>query len=287
MFSVVARRLRGRNVAVRFFEPGRAVGDEELTDLTLLMNKKVDPHSYRALRRAESLGIRTWNGTTTMLLGARLVGYHVLERAGARVPPVTLEKPDGDYVAKTYFDWHFHPDPELNGEGDVYQELVEADPVDYKYYAVDTGDDVVVRVLRARSKLRGEKEPLGIESPDPEPAEQVREVMRLTDTQAIDVDFVEADGQYWAVDVNPAMSFRGASMKDELVESVLATLPDREDARKPTWTTGRRQRPTSDGTGSPDRDQRTRASHWVGDPSLDVVKHSTPADASSPEGAED
>ncbi|WP_423745198.1 hypothetical protein V5735_04065 (plasmid) [Haladaptatus sp. SPP-AMP-3] len=232
VFSVVGDELRNRGLRVDFFEPGTPLSEETISNLDLLMNKKVDPHSFRALERAESEGIATWNGYKTVLLGARLVGYRVLERVGCRVPPVSFEKPSGDYVAKTSFDWHFHPDPEFNGEGDFYQELVPADPIDHKYYAVDTGDEIVVRVLRAKSKLRGKKEYIDLIDPEPELAEKIRNVMKLTDSQAIGVDFIESDDGYWAVDVNPAMSFRQAEMEDQLVESVLAVLS--RDTDEPT-----------------------------------------------------
>lgn len=225
VFARVADRLRSTGVRVQFFVPGRPVTADDLSGLSLLMNKKVDPHSFRALRDAEVDGTPTWNGYRTLFLGARLVGYRALERAGCRVPPVSLDPPDGDYVAKTRFDWHFHPDPELNGEGDLYQELLDVEPIDYKYYAVDTGEEVLVRVLRATSKLYGDKEYLDLVDPDPEVAACVRRLLRSVGAQALGVDFVRSEGEYWAVDVNPAMSFREADMVGELATSVLALLP--------------------------------------------------------------
>lgn len=233
VFTEVAEKLRRSGLDVEFFRPGRAIAPEDLQSLTLLMNKKVDPHSFRALAWAESHGIPVWNGYRTMLLGARLIGYNALERVGCRVPPVSTEKPDGPYVAKTYFDWHFHPDPELNGEGDLYQELLPTDPVDYKYYAVDVGDSIEVRVLLSTSKLYGEKEYLDVVDPDPEPAACVRRLMTLVDAQAIGVDFVRSDGEYWAVDVNPAMSFRGAEMESALAASALARIEATQDLAIP------------------------------------------------------
>lgn len=224
VFGEVAARLEAAGVGVQFFEPGRVLDADDLDGLSLLMNKKVDPASFYALARAERDGLPTWNGYRTMLLGMRLVGYRALERVGCRVPPVSFERPDGAYVAKTLADWHFEPDPELGGDGDIYQELVPASPFDYKYYAVDTGDDVSVRVLRTTSKLHGEKEPLGFVEPDPELDTRVRRLLRLTGSQALGVDFVEADGEFWAVDVNPAMSFRHVGMEPDLVTSVLARL---------------------------------------------------------------
>lgn len=224
VFAAVARRLERAGVSVRFFEPGRPLGEADIADLSLLMNKKVAPASMDALAHAERTGLRTWNGYWTVVLGLRLVGYSALEHVGFQVPPVSLEEPDGEYVAKTLADWHFRPDPERNGEGDIYQELVPATPVDYKYYAVDTGSDIRVRVLKTTSKLHGPKEPIALVEPEPRLADRVRDLMRLTDSQALGVDCVRADGKYWAVDVNPAMSFRNAEMEAELAASVLARL---------------------------------------------------------------
>jgi len=225
VFGVVADRLRRRGLRVTVFAPGRELTEPELAELDLLMNKKVAPASVRALAAAERRGLATWNGYWTVLLGARFVGYSALERAGARVPPAATDPPEGEYVAKSPVDWHTAPDPERNGEGTVYQELVAAEPVDYKYYAVDTGRETVVRVLRTTSKLHGEKRPLGMVEPAPGPAATVRRLLALTDTQAIGVDFLRAEGEWYAVDVNPAMSFRNAGMETELVASVLARLP--------------------------------------------------------------
>ncbi|MEA5389612.1 hypothetical protein VB779_23050 [Haloarculaceae archaeon H-GB11] len=227
VFGDVADRLERSGIEVAFFEPGRRLDSDDLEPLTGLLNKKVDPESFRALRLADGLDVPTWNGYRTQLLGFRLVGYRALEHVGCRVPRVVLQRPEWDYVAKTYADWHFQPDPERNGEGDIYQQFVPTTGIDYKYYAVATGSGIDVTVLRTTSKLQGEKEPLDFAAPDPDIAESVRRLVRRTDSQALGVDFVQSEetGSYWAVDVNPAMSFRNAEMVPELVESVWNVLP--------------------------------------------------------------
>lgn len=224
VFSVVGERLRERGYAVCFFEPGRPIAPPTIDGLDLLANKKVDPESFRALRYAGRSGVATWNGYTTVVLGARPVGLRALAAVGFRVPATTFEKPAGSYVAKTLFDWHFEPDPVVGGDGAVYQELLDADPFDDKYYAIDDGDGIDVTVLRTTSKLRGEKEPVGEVDPDPRLADNVRRLMERTDTQAIGVDVVHADGDAYAVDVNPAMSFRHADREAELADSMAARL---------------------------------------------------------------
>ena len=224
VFSAVAATLRRRGVAVEFVEPGRDLAPDEIERFDLLANKKVDPASLRALYYADTHGFATWNGFLTALLGTRPIGYAALRAVGLAVPEFTFEEPEYDYVAKTMFDWHYHPDPERGGDGDVYQRYVPAEPIDYKYYGVDDGTRRRVRVLRSTSKLYGEKEYLDTVDPDPELADRVRRLMELVDAHAIGVDVVDVDGAPYAVDVNPAMSFRNAGMEDALADSMTAAL---------------------------------------------------------------
>jgi len=224
VFVRVADRLEQRGFQVEFFEPGRRLDAGTIEDLDLLANKKVDPESFGALRYAAQHGITTWNGYTTVILGARLIGLKALETVGFQVPETSLEKPDGDYVAKSLFDWHYEVDPELNGEGAIYQELLPSAPIDDKYYGVDTGTEIDVGVLRSTSKLYGRKEPLELIEPDPIIASNVRQLMALTDSQAIGVDIIWSNGEPYAVDVNPAMSFRHAEMEADLADSMAARL---------------------------------------------------------------
>jgi hypothetical protein len=224
VFSEVAGRLERLGIEARFFQPGRPLGEADLSGLSLLLNKKVDPESFRALAWAESNGLPTWNGFVPLLLGVRPLGDWALDHAGFRVPPGSFEKPTGNHVAKTLVDFHSQPDPVLNGDGEWYQEHVPAPAIDYKYYAVATGSSIEVRVLKTTSKLHGEKRPLELVAPDPDLADTIRRLVTMTDAQALGVDLVVADGQYWAVDVNPAPSFRHTGMEHALVASVLARL---------------------------------------------------------------
>jgi hypothetical protein len=222
VFSVVAEDLEDRGFRVEFFEPGQRVAPGTIDGLDLLANKKVDPESFRALRYAERHDVPTWNGYTTATLGARLVGLTALEAVGFEVPRTTREKPAGEYVAKSLFDWHDADGPELNGEGDVYQELLPAKPIDDKYYAVDDGDRIHVRLVLTESKLSGSKEYLGRGDPVPSVAANLRRLLERTGSQAIGVDVVRSHGEYYAVDVNPAMSFRNAGLETELADSMAA-----------------------------------------------------------------
>lgn len=236
VFAAVAAELEARGFEVAFLEPSRPVEPATIASLDLLANKKVTPASFRALRDAERLGVPTWNGATTMLLGARLVGLRALEAVGFAVPATTLEPPATPYVAKPRFDWLGGPDPVVNGAGDVYQPLLPAAPVDDKYYGVDDGDRVHVRALRSRSKLYGEKEPLAVVEPDPAVAEKVRALMAKTDAQAIGVDVIWSRGEPVAVDVNPSMSCRHVGLEPALADSMAArvSLPLGANYPRPT-----------------------------------------------------
>lgn len=229
-FGLVAERLRSLGYAVEFFEPGVDLLPAEIDALGLLLNKVVEPASFRALRYADRTGVPTWNGTVAHFLAARLVGFNALEAAGFDVPPTTLDPPEGPYVAKELFDWRGGAYPTVGGESDCYQELVAADPFDFKYYAVDDGLTTHVNCVLSRSKLHGEKEIIGEVTPDPEVVAKLRHLMHLVDARALGVDIVIAEGKNYAVDVNPAMSFEGADMVDVITDSVvdcLQTAPPR------------------------------------------------------------
>lgn len=227
VFGPVGEALEEAGVPVVFFEPGRPVSPEAIEGLSLLVNKKLGPETYRALAEAERRGVRTWNGYPAVLLGARAIGMQALERVGFAVPETTREPPPCPYVAKSAFDWHLAPDPEPYGHAALYQPLLPADPIDYKYYAVDDGQRIHVRVLRARSKLYGDKEALDLVPPDPVLAARVRGLMELVGAQALGIDVVYVDGTPYAVDVNPAMSFRYTGLEAEIAASLRHAAIDR------------------------------------------------------------
>lgn len=101
---------------------------------------------------------------------------------------------------------------------------------------MDTGTEIHVGILRSTSKLYGRKEPLELIDPDPTVASKVRRLMSLTDSQAIGVDVVWSNGEPYAVDVNPAMSFRHAEMEARLVESMAARLTSPAERVESGWT---------------------------------------------------
>jgi glutathione synthase/RimK-type ligase-like ATP-grasp enzyme len=110
--------------------------------------------------------------------------------------------------------------PELNGEGDLYEEYLPAAKIDYKYYVVDDGERLHARVLRATSKLFGEKRVVGEAEPVPAHVERIGDLMSRTEMRAVGVDFVLVDEDWYAVDLNPCPSFRGTGLEDALTDSI-------------------------------------------------------------------
>jgi hypothetical protein len=191
----------------------------------LVVNKKTLPSAYPALRYARRTGTVLWNNLqATVLFSSRLVGLRALSEMGFHTPELTLEKPDGEYVAKGYYIWN--DEPELNGEGDFYQELIPTEPVDYKYYAVNDGSRIHVAGRRVTSKLYGKKQFLGQIQIRPALAASLRELVERFDLRGVGVDLVrDHDGQYWAVDVNLAAGYRDTGLEPALTESITASLP--------------------------------------------------------------
>jgi hypothetical protein len=221
VFREVSRRVAATGATTTFLTPGEPVATETLADLSLLVNKAVHPESFRALAWAERNDLPTWNGYETLLLAFRLVGYHALERLGFDVPAVSTTPPEGPSLTKRIVDWDADagsPVPTF------YQRLLDARAVDYKYYVVDTGTGIETRTLLTTSKRLGPKRALGLVTPHPFLAAKLRLLLRTTGAQALGVDFVEAEGRFWAVDVNPAPSFADVGMVEPLTESVLARL---------------------------------------------------------------
>jgi hypothetical protein len=224
MFGPVADRLRDRGFDVAFFEPGVELATERLDSLDVLVNKKVRWASLHALEYAYHEGIAAWNDyvVTTIFLN-RLSQLGALAAVGFRVPSVHPSPPDDEHVAKGFLD--IHEDPTLNGEGELYQPLLDFDGIDRKYYAVDDGETVQVAVTRFESKLYGEREFLGRGEVDPVVADRIRELLAFTGARGIGVDVVEVDGEPYAVDANPATSFRRTGLEDALVDSIANTDP--------------------------------------------------------------
>ncbi|WP_227015891.1 hypothetical protein [Haloarcula sp. JP-L23] len=224
VFSDVAERLRNAGFQVRFFHPQSPPSPEQIADLSLIVNKKTLPSALPTLRHARRTGTMLWNNFQALILfSSRLVGLRALSEMGFLTPEVTFEKPGGEYVAKGYYIWN--DEPELNGEGDFYQELIPTEPVDYKYYAVNDGSQIHVAGRRVTSKLYGEKQFIGQIEIKPALAASLRELVERFDLRGVGVDLVrDDDGQYWAVDVNLAAGYRDTGLEPALTDSIIAIL---------------------------------------------------------------
>ena len=223
VFAPVGDRLRERGHTVSYFDPNRRVPCEELRSLSLLVNKRTRPASVQSLVDAERLGVPTWNSATGVLACvSRFSQLCVLAGVGFPVPDASKTKPPGEYVAKRLYHWEM--DPQLNGEGDLYEEYLDAEPVDYKYYVVRDGETYRSVVLRTTSKLYGEKRVIGDATPVPEQVDRVRSLMSELEMRGVGVDLLRVDEEWYAVDLNPCPSFAETGLEDALVASIESSL---------------------------------------------------------------
>ena len=228
VFSVVSELLRDRGHRVTYLDPTQTLDPSSIRALDVLVNKRTRQGSIRTLMRAERLGIPTWNSATgVMVCCGRISQLCALAGVGFETPTLLPGPSDGDYVAKSRFHWG--PSPTINGAGDLYEELLEVDSVDHKYYLVDTDETVHVCLIRATSKLfDGEKRVLGTGTPKEALVGPLKRLLSLLEMRALGVDFVRAtDGTWYAVDLNPGPSFRGTGFETLLADSIEDCLPTR------------------------------------------------------------
>jgi hypothetical protein len=225
VFTTAAEQLRDAGHEVRFFHPRNGLTLREASDISLIVNKKTLPVALPTLLQARWGGTPLWNNMeATVLFSSRLFGLQAVSEAGLLTPEFTLEKPQYEYVAKGYTVWD--DEPELNGDGDFYQELVPTEPVDFKYYAVRDGHETHVAGRRVTSKLYGEKQYLGEIEIDPAIAASLRRLVERFGLRGVGVDLVEAeDGQYYAVDVNLAAGYRDCGLESAIAASIASSLP--------------------------------------------------------------
>lgn len=223
VFSVVGDKLSDRGHTVSYFDPNEPIDPDELVSLSLLVSKRTREESVRAVMQAERLGVPTWNSATGVVACvSRFSQLCLLSGVGFDVPAASRSKPSGDYVAKSLYHWDMSP--EMNGEGDVYEELLPAEPIDFKYYVVRDGSTYRTTVLRATSKLWDEKRVLGETDPVPEHVTQITALMERLDMRGIGVDLVRTDDGWYAVDLNPCPSFKQTGLEDALVNSIESCL---------------------------------------------------------------
>lgn len=227
VFTAVAERFREAGYTVRFFDPRSEISTSQIDELSLLVNKQVFPVTLPALSYARRTETPLWNGLpATLAFGSRLIGLRALEEVGFRTPAVTFEKPEGEYVAKDYYIWS--GEPELNGEGDFYHELIPTKPVDYKYYAINDGESIQTAGRCVTSKLYGPKRFLSHAQDRPTLTDRLRELVELADLQGVGIDLVkDEENRFWAVDVNLAAGYRNTGLETAIFGSICANLSDK------------------------------------------------------------
>ncbi|WP_254280097.1 hypothetical protein [Haloarcula marina] len=226
-FWPVAERLSARGFDVEFLRPADPISRADIDGLAALVNGRLHPEAFDALRYADRTGVPTWNGfAATTALSARLVALEALEAVGCRVPAVRFEMgaegPDEEYVRARRYAWGEDPAT----VGPLYVEAVADDPVEHRYYAVDDGRETHVRALRIRSSLSGTEPVVEQTDVDVATATRVRELLDGFDARAVGVDFAHHDGETYALRATPAPTFAGAGMRRQVADSVasLATL---------------------------------------------------------------
>ena len=226
VFSTVASRLRDAGHTVRFFDPRSQLTAGQVDELSLLVNKQVFPLNLPALGYARRTGIPLWNDlAVTAALSSRLVGMRALETVGFHTPRITFEKPEYSYVAKPFFIWN--GDPELNGDGDFYQQLIRTEPVDYKYYAVHDGSAVQTAAKCVSSKLYGPKRFLRRIDPHLTLDRRLRRLVDKLGVRGVGIDLVkDEEGRFWAVDINLAAGYRDCGLEPALCASISDRLSD-------------------------------------------------------------
>lgn len=226
VFATVADRLREFGHTVRFFDPRSGMSPDRIDDLSLLVNKQVFPVTLPALSHARRTGTSIWNNLpATIAFSSRLVCLRALEEVGFRTPTVTFAKPTGEYVAKNYYIWN--GEPELNGEGDFYEELIPTKPVDYKYYAVYDGEHIQTACRRVTSKLYGPKRFLSKARTRPTLTARLKRLVERANLRGVGVDFVrDGENRFWAVDLNLAAGYRNTGLEPAIRGSIRASLLD-------------------------------------------------------------
>jgi len=219
VFRSVGQRLAARGFEVEFFPPTDPIAPADVDPLAALVNCRLHPASFAALRYADVAGIPTWNGfTVTAALSARLVALETLEAVGCRVPSVRTEPAEG-YEAGRPYPWD--GPTRLGDPAPFYVERVGRRPVCHRYYAVDDGRETHMRTLALRTSPEEGERLVEHADVDVSLAARVRGVLDKFDARAVAVDFTRGrDSEFYALRATPTPSFLGAGMDRRVADSV-------------------------------------------------------------------
>lgn len=227
VFGIVGDRLTADGYRVTFLDPTNPIPDQTLQQLAVYVPPHVTPATIQAIHRVADLDIPTWNSAIGITSGAsRFTQYCLLEGVGFTVPETYHTKPEtGDYVAQGLYHWS---DPPIrNGDGDLYEEYLETDGVDYKYYVVDTGTAYRSTVLRVTSKFDDEQRVLGTSNPFDPHLDRITSLMADLSLRGVGVDLVRVQDEWIAVDLNLGPGFIDAGLAEAIVESIRDLIDNR------------------------------------------------------------
>jgi len=221
VFGGAAERLAARGFHVDLYPPADGITVDEVEALDAFAVAELRPGAVAALRHADSVGVETLNGVVaTTALGSRFVAHHALEGVGCQVPRVwAREPPDASTRPRDLFRW---PDAR-SPAGGYFQEVLPAAPVRHRYYAVDDGVETHVTALGLKTRLREHARVFEEAEVDVERATRLRTLLDRFDARTVAVDFAGLDGEWYAVDVDPAPSYLHADMERHLADA-LASL---------------------------------------------------------------
>jgi len=221
VFGGAAERLAARGFYVDLYPPADGVEREGLADLDAFAVADLGPDAIEALRRADGLGVETLNGAfAATALGSRLVAYHALAGLGCPVPRVWTSAPtQGPTRRRGRFRW---PDPR-GPDGGFHQEVLPADAVRQRYYAVDDGVETHVTAIGLKRRLRERSRIVEDVEVEVERATRLRTLLERFGARTVAVDFAGVDGEWYAIDVDPAPSYAHAGMERHLADA-LASL---------------------------------------------------------------
>lgn len=223
VFGVVGDRLTASGYTVSCLDTTHPLPEPTLDQLSAFVPTGIRPGTVRALQRAGTYGVPTWNSPIGVSSSVtRFNALNLLEDAGFKVPDAGTTPPEGAYVARGLYHWS--APGTIGGDGAVYETLLETDRVEYQYHVVDTGDGYRASVVRVNSPLWGEQRAFGTSDPLPEHVDRITGLMEALSMRGIRVDLVRTDGGWYAVALDPGPGFDDAGLEAAIGTSIEALL---------------------------------------------------------------
>lgn len=221
VFGGAAERLAARGFHVDLYPPTDGVSADDVAEVDAFATAVLSPDAIATLQTADRAGVETFNGAVAAtVLGSRFPAYSALEAVGCQVIE-TWPSPPAEVRTRRRDRFHW-PDPG-NPSGGCYEAVIPSDPVRRRYYAVDDGVETHVTAIELKTRLRGREGVVEHLEVDVERATRLRTVLARLGARAVAVDFAGRQGDWYAVDVDPAPDFVHADMERHLADA-LASL---------------------------------------------------------------